>query len=144
MQFFETWPEVKRPGREAEPAAIGNQNVKDLFSPDEHKALTRAYNALATAISAAKKPAKPAAQEQDKPAAQEQDKPAEQGQDKPAEQEQDKPAAITAIKKAILLQEKTTLQWVLEQIGEADDLDDLKKTINFALSRAEKKIKKAA
>ena len=123
MQFFETWPEVKRPGREAEPAAIGNEAVKGLFTPEEHKALTRAYNALASAISAAKKP--------------KQDKPEEQGQNKPA-------IAATATKKAVLLQEKTTLQWVLEQIDEADDLDDLKMTILFALKRAEKKVKKAA
>ena len=136
MQFFNAWPEVKRPGRDPEPAAIGNENVKALFTPEEHKALTRAYSALATAISTVKKPAKPAAQDQDKPAAQD--------QDKPAAQDQDKPAALTATKKAILLQEKTTLQWVLEQIAESDDLDDLKKTVEFALSRAEKRIKKAA
>ena len=128
MQFFDNWPKVKRPGREEELAAIGNENVKSLFEVDEHRALTRAYNALASAISAAKKP-KPAAQEQDKPAAQEQEKAT---------------IAATATKKAILLQEKTTLEWVLKQIEEADDLDDLKTTVLFALKRAEKKIKKAA
>ena len=135
MQFFHTWPEVKRPGREAEPAAIGNEAVKGLFTSDEHKALTRSYNALASAISAAKKPAKPAAQEQDKPtapaapakpAAQEQDKPAApakpakpaapaaQGQDKPAEQA--KPGIAKA---AALIQKESDLNWFRKIVEEA-------------------------